>query len=652
MTKRFKLASVNGGSTATAATTTKAGSRTLPISFGRKLEGLEAAAESSSSPAADSHHIPEAAAQSDLSGINASPAAIVSATSSTKTPGRFNSIRKWFRPWRWMKSKRDGNSGGKESRKSAEMEDVAVAGHDAALYGEDFSGVRKLTDSSTDASSVGNPGLKSPAFNDPSHHPAGASDEPINIADIKVTFANSPAISKWSYNLPNPPPSVSSIKKSVRIHDSVTGPPQHDQQGDAATSGGGGDAANHRIESINRGPRDGKSSPIAQQTHPDRFTTETMVLRSQPISAPSATGRSVQMRLDDDSPKISSPSLSSSKPRTLGELVLPRGNGSPVVGSLGLTQQLAPDNNNSSVMESAATAAATQDEQSGTGKVAVRRRVGISGEHPSPQLTTGRSASTETGVMESSRQNSSGNPVTSGNHLTHHVPILIETPDEEEAPGSRTFHHHNNISSHSSSSSSGRHNNNDDDTDGSDESHDSFDEPESDSDSEASGLGKKVIRKDSLAIHLEAKRTGRRLSEVRVGREIVPDLGRKAELSEIGNRLQRRLSLRPTPEDLAQRNILRDEMEKALDIKERQDTLARKLSFRPTIEQLKELKIIRFNDYVAVNQVEEWDRKADKPWTRLTPKDKAAIRKELNDFKKAEMEVHEQSKQYTRFHRP
>lgn len=53
------------------------------------------------------------------------------------------------------------------------------------------------------------------------------------------------------------------------------------------------------------------------------------------------------------------------------------------------------------------------------------------------------------------------------------------------------------------------------------------------------GLGSRVVRKDSLAIHLEAKRTGRRLSEVRVGREVVPDEGRKQELSEIGNRLQR-----------------------------------------------------------------------------------------------------------------
>ncbi|UYV67178.1 PHACTR2 [Cordylochernes scorpioides] len=76
------------------------------------------------------------------------------------------------------------------------------------------------------------------------------------------------------------------------------------------------------------------------------------------------------------------------------------------------------------------------------------------------------------------------------------------------------------------------------------------------------------------------------------------------------------------------------------------------LSFRPTIEELKERKIITFNDYVEVTQAQEYDRRADKPWTRLTPKDKAAIRKELNEFKSLEMAVHEDSRHLTRFHRP
>ena len=73
------------------------------------------------------------------------------------------------------------------------------------------------------------------------------------------------------------------------------------------------------------------------------------------------------------------------------------------------------------------------------------------------------------------------------------------------------------------------------------------------------------------------------------------------------------------------------------------------LSFRPTVEELRERKIIRFNDYVELTEVEEYDRRADKPWTRLTPRDKAAIRKELNDFKSSEMAVHDDSRHLTRY---
>lgn len=80
--------------------------------------------------------------------------------------------------------------------------------------------------------------------------------------------------------------------------------------------------------------------------------------------------------------------------------------------------------------------------------------------------------------------------------------------------------------------------------------------------------------------------------------------------------------------------------------------LLRKLSFRPTVEELRERKIIRFCDYIEVTPVENYDRRADKPWTRLTPQDKAMIRKELNDFKAKEMEVHQDSRHLTRYHRP
>ena len=52
------------------------------------------------------------------------------------------------------------------------------------------------------------------------------------------------------------------------------------------------------------------------------------------------------------------------------------------------------------------------------------------------------------------------------------------------------------------------------------------------------------------------------------------------------------------------------------------------LSFRPTIEELRERKIIKFNDYLEVTDASEYDRKADKPWTRLTPRDKVSATKQ------------------------
>lgn len=68
--------------------------------------------------------------------------------------------------------------------------------------------------------------------------------------------------------------------------------------------------------------------------------------------------------------------------------------------------------------------------------------------------------------------------------------------------------------------------------------------------------------------------------------------------------------------------------------------------------ELRDRKIIRFCDYIEVSECDDVDRRADKPWTRLTPRDKQMIRKELNEYKSAEMEIHPESAKYTRFHPP
>lgn len=50
------------------------------------------------------------------------------------------------------------------------------------------------------------------------------------------------------------------------------------------------------------------------------------------------------------------------------------------------------------------------------------------------------------------------------------------------------------------------------------------------------------------------------------------------------------------------------------------------LSQRPTVEELRQAKIlIRFSDYVEVADAQDYDRRTDKPWTRLTAADKASM---------------------------
>ncbi|KRZ50277.1 Phosphatase and actin regulator 2 [Trichinella nativa] len=164
-------------------------------------------------------------------------------------------------------------------------------------------------------------------------------------------------------------------------------------------------------------------------------------------------------------------------------------------------------------------------------------------------------------------------------------------------------------------------------------------------------LASKVYRKDTISLRdaLEGPSSVASLD--------IPDQTqqeRREKMEQISVKLERKLSQRPTAEELEQRNILKDENSPAMSkqiMEQRRRMLLRKLSFRPTIEELKERQIIKFNDYVEVTNAEMYDRRADKPWVRLTPKDKAAIRKELNEYKSFEMEVHEKSRQFTRFHR-
>uniref|UniRef100_A0A674D299 Phosphatase and actin regulator 4 n=1 Tax=Salmo trutta TaxID=8032 RepID=A0A674D299_SALTR len=182
------------------------------------------------------------------------------------------------------------------------------------------------------------------------------------------------------------------------------------------------------------------------------------------------------------------------------------------------------------------------------------------------------------------------------------------------------------------------------------------DDDEDEDDDPPSALASRVTRKDTLALKLERQQE----RDEREGGQVQDGVGWQSReqwealKNKIGTTLNRRLSQRPTAEELEQRNILpaRNEADIRAERSEIKRRLTRKLSQRPTIAELQARKILRFHEYVECTTTQDYDRRADKPWTKLTPSDKAAIRKELNEFKSSEMEVHEESRIYTRFHRP
>ncbi|CAF0901030.1 unnamed protein product, partial [Brachionus calyciflorus] len=174
-------------------------------------------------------------------------------------------------------------------------------------------------------------------------------------------------------------------------------------------------------------------------------------------------------------------------------------------------------------------------------------------------------------------------------------------------------------------------------------SQDSEDDSSNEHDTRLNPLAIKVQRNNSLARFLKDRPQLQELHDKNILHKST-DEQRKVEREEIEIKLDRKLSLRPTPKELEERNILHLKTQEEIN-REKEETkkmLVRKLSYRPTIQELKDKRIIRFCDYIEMSEVEDYDRRADKPWTRLTPKDKALIRNELNLYKSTEMEVHEE----------
>ncbi|XP_077207112.1 phosphatase and actin regulator 2 isoform X4 [Paroedura picta] len=179
------------------------------------------------------------------------------------------------------------------------------------------------------------------------------------------------------------------------------------------------------------------------------------------------------------------------------------------------------------------------------------------------------------------------------------------------------------------------------------------DDDDEDDDDEPGSLASKIRRRDTLAIKLGNRPSKKELEDKNILQRTSEE-ERQEIRQQIGTKLVRRLSQRPTSEELEQRNILKqkNEEEEQEAKRELKRSLSRKLSLRPTVAELQARRILCFNEYVEVTDSPDYDRRADKPWARLTPADKAAIRKELNEFKSTEMEVHEESRHFTRFHRP
>uniref|UniRef100_A0A3Q3IE92 Phosphatase and actin regulator 4 n=1 Tax=Monopterus albus TaxID=43700 RepID=A0A3Q3IE92_MONAL len=68
----------------------------------------------------------------------------------------------------------------------------------------------------------------------------------------------------------------------------------------------------------------------------------------------------------------------------------------------------------------------------------------------------------------------------------------------------------------------------------------------------------------------------------------------------------------------------KNQADRQAEVREIKRRLTRKLSQRPTVAELQARKILRFHEYVEVTDAQDYDRTADKPWTKLTPADKAA----------------------------
>ena len=112
-------------------------------------------------------------------------------------------------------------------------------------------------------------------------------------------------------------------------------------------------------------------------------------------------------------------------------------------------------------------------------------------------------------------------------------------------------------------------------------------------------------RREKIGKSLERRLSARPSAEELRERNLIPKMSRE-EKEEIKRRisvkLERRLSIRPTEADLKNRNILRQDSceESKQKQEETKNILQRKLSIRPSVAELKRRKILNFSEYIEV----------------------------------------------------
>ena len=114
-------------------------------------------------------------------------------------------------------------------------------------------------------------------------------------------------------------------------------------------------------------------------------------------------------------------------------------------------------------------------------------------------------------------------------------------------------------------------------------------------------------KRERIGKNLERRLSTRPSAEEMRERNLIPKLSRdeKEDIKRrISIKLERRLSIRPTESDLKNRNILRQESaaESKQKHEETKHMLQRKLSIRPSVAELKRRKILKFSEYIEVRR--------------------------------------------------